>query len=194
MICFRQEINIRDYAVSGPLTTLAGVSPAALDRVSGGAADICRPVHALDIQPDEAKALGLPDERFVENQVRPATALAGAAGPGSETSLARRPVEHQCTGGADRAALPPRWSRGECRCAGRAAAHRRLRAERPLGAAAVLGLVAGTRLMEFGNASWIQLLGVACLIMCAVSSLGQAPPLAGRVLAGEGVELGAIGR
>ncbi len=67
-----------DYALPGPLTSLTGVSPAALDRVSGGPAAICRPVHALVIQPDEAKALGLPDERFAENQVRPAAALAGA--------------------------------------------------------------------------------------------------------------------
>jgi hypothetical protein len=40
--------------------------------------DICRPAHTLVIQPSDAKALGLPDERFSENQFRPAAAMVEA--------------------------------------------------------------------------------------------------------------------
>lgn len=64
-----------DYASPGPLTGLASVSPSVLERVSGAPADICRPVHALVIQPHDAKALGLRDGRFAENQIRAAAAL-----------------------------------------------------------------------------------------------------------------------
>jgi hypothetical protein len=64
-----------DYTVPGPLTDLAGISPSALERIPGDPAGICRPVHALVIQPHEAKALGVPGDRLAENQVRPAAAL-----------------------------------------------------------------------------------------------------------------------
>jgi Transglutaminase-like superfamily len=64
-----------DYALPGPLSDLGSVSAPVLEGISGEPADICRPVHALVIQPHDAKALGLPDERFAENQVRPAAAL-----------------------------------------------------------------------------------------------------------------------
>jgi hypothetical protein len=59
-----------DYAVAGPLTGLDNVSPSVLERIPSEAVDICRPVHSLVIQPGEADALGLPAERFSENQVR----------------------------------------------------------------------------------------------------------------------------
>jgi hypothetical protein len=67
--------NRINYVLPGSLTDLTGVSPLVLERVSGAPADICRPVHDLVIQPQDAKALGLPDARFAENQLRPAAAL-----------------------------------------------------------------------------------------------------------------------
>jgi hypothetical protein len=67
--------NRTDYALPGPLTDLASVSPQVLERISGAPAGICWPVHTLVIQPHDAKARRLPDDRFVENQVRPAASL-----------------------------------------------------------------------------------------------------------------------
>src|SRR6516162_6436125 len=67
-----------DYTVPGPLTDLTTISPAALERIPSEPAGICRPAHTLVIQPSDAKALGLPDERFSENQLRPAAALVEA--------------------------------------------------------------------------------------------------------------------
>ena len=64
-----------DYSVPGPLTDLAAVSQAVLESIPTGPADICRPVRDLVIQPTDAKPLGLPDDRFAENQLRPAAAL-----------------------------------------------------------------------------------------------------------------------
>jgi cytochrome bd ubiquinol oxidase subunit II len=37
------------------------------------------------------------------------------------------------------------------------------------GGAAGLGLVAGSGLLVFADASWAHLLGVACLVLCAIS-------------------------
>jgi cytochrome d ubiquinol oxidase subunit II len=48
-------------------------------------------------------------------------------------------------------------------------ARTRGRADRPLGAAAALGLVAGAGLLVFTDATWTQLLGVAGLLLCAVA-------------------------
>ena len=67
-----------DYTAPGPLTSLAGVTPQALEPVPGDPAGICRPVHALVIQPHDASALGPPARRLAENQLRPAVALIGA--------------------------------------------------------------------------------------------------------------------
>jgi hypothetical protein len=67
-----------DYTAPGPLTSLAAVSPQALEPVPGDPAGICRAAHALVIQPHEASALGLPADRLAENQLRPAAALIGA--------------------------------------------------------------------------------------------------------------------
>jgi len=67
-----------DYTVPGPLTDLATISPAALERIPNKPVDVCRAAHTLVIQPSDAKALGLPDERFSENQLRPAAALVEA--------------------------------------------------------------------------------------------------------------------
>jgi hypothetical protein len=67
-----------DYTTPGPLTRVGQVSPSALQRIPSQAVDICRPVHSLIIQPSEAKALGIPVERFSENQLRPVASLIGA--------------------------------------------------------------------------------------------------------------------
>src|SRR5579875_245738 len=64
-----------EYAVPGPLTDLASISPSALERIPSDSVDICRPAHTLVIQPSDAKALDLPDDRFAENQLRPAAAM-----------------------------------------------------------------------------------------------------------------------
>lgn len=61
-----------DYAVAGPLTAL-GTAPRAVGPDDPVA--VCWPVHALVIQPDQARKLGLPEARFSENQVRPAARL-----------------------------------------------------------------------------------------------------------------------
>jgi cytochrome d ubiquinol oxidase subunit II len=54
---------------------------------------------------------------------------------------------------------------------------RRLGPARGLGAAGVAGLVAGTGLLVFTDAPWSHVLGVACLILCAVAvfALSAAP-------------------
>jgi hypothetical protein len=61
-----------DYAVAGPLTGLGAAAPplGPDDPVA-----VCWPVHDLVIQPDQARTLGLPEERFAENQIRPAARL-----------------------------------------------------------------------------------------------------------------------
>ena len=67
--------RVIDYASPGPLTSLASVRPAVLERVTGGPADICRPVPAVVIHPDDTKTLGLRGDRFAENNIRPAAAI-----------------------------------------------------------------------------------------------------------------------
>jgi Transglutaminase-like superfamily len=67
-----------DYAAPGPLTRLDDVSPSVLERISSEAVEICRPVHCLVIQPDEAETLGIPATRFSENQIRPVSNLIDA--------------------------------------------------------------------------------------------------------------------
>jgi Transglutaminase-like superfamily len=61
-----------DYAVAGPLTELGAVS---WTTVPADPVEVCRPVHELVIQPRDARKLGLAEERFAENQVRPAARL-----------------------------------------------------------------------------------------------------------------------
>jgi hypothetical protein len=67
-----------DYSVPGLLTDLATINPQALERIPDEPVEICRPAHTLVIQPSDAKSLGLPDDRFPENQLRPAAGLIGA--------------------------------------------------------------------------------------------------------------------
>ena len=71
-------MNIIDYSTPGPLTDLGPVPPSAPDQISGGAIDICRPVHSLIIQPNEAEGLGVSADRLSENQIRPVSRLIDA--------------------------------------------------------------------------------------------------------------------
>ena len=64
-----------DYAKPGQLTSLDGISPEALGAHAEDPVEICYPVHGLVIQPNDAESLGLPAERFAENQIRPAAKL-----------------------------------------------------------------------------------------------------------------------
>jgi hypothetical protein len=59
-----------DYARPGPLTDLSGVPDAALATLPGDPAAICRLAQHLVIQPADARRLGLPDQRFADNDVR----------------------------------------------------------------------------------------------------------------------------
>jgi hypothetical protein len=56
------------------LTGLGG-GAGALDGIDGSAVDVCLPVHRLVIEPSDAQALALAEERFEENQIRPAREL-----------------------------------------------------------------------------------------------------------------------
>jgi hypothetical protein len=61
-----------DYSTAGPLT---GLGPVSWTAVPADPVAVCRPVHDLVVQPDQARGLGLAEERFAENQVRPAARL-----------------------------------------------------------------------------------------------------------------------
>ncbi|PWU59169.1 transglutaminase [Micromonospora globispora] len=67
-----------DYAGAGPLTRIDMIHEPALANLPSEAVEICRLVHDLVIQPTDAKGLGVPDERFAENQLRPVDDLIGA--------------------------------------------------------------------------------------------------------------------
>lgn len=67
-----------DFAVAGPLTRIDTLHEPALTDLPREAAEICRLVHDLVVQPTDAKGLSLPDERFAENQLRPVNGLIGA--------------------------------------------------------------------------------------------------------------------
>lgn len=59
-----------DYAGTGPLTRIDKIHEPALENLPSKAAEICRLVHDLVIQPTDAKGLGVPDERFAETRLR----------------------------------------------------------------------------------------------------------------------------
>ena len=67
-----------DYAVAGPLTTIGAVHKAALDDLPSEPVEICRLVHDLVVQPTDAQGLGLSEDRFAENQLRPVEDIIGA--------------------------------------------------------------------------------------------------------------------
>ena len=59
----------------GPLTSLQGIPAAVLETDATAPADICFSVHSLVVQPDDARELGLAEERLATTNVRPAAAL-----------------------------------------------------------------------------------------------------------------------
>ncbi|MGC4868019.1 transglutaminase domain-containing protein [Micromonospora sp. DT53] len=67
-----------DYAMAGPLTTIGTVHKSAVDDLPTDPVDICHLVHDLVIQPTDAKALGISEQRFAENQLRPVDGIIGA--------------------------------------------------------------------------------------------------------------------
>lgn len=71
-------VHVIDYSSPGPLTSLDGIDPTVLEPVAGDPVEICLPVHALVIQPNDAQAIGMPSERFDENQMRPVTSIVRA--------------------------------------------------------------------------------------------------------------------
>jgi transglutaminase superfamily protein len=82
-----------DYATPGRLTNLHDVSGHLLESIASDPIQICLPVHSLVIQPTDAEALGLPPERFNENQLRPASRLVQVLGvlDPSPLSVVREP-------------------------------------------------------------------------------------------------------
>jgi Transglutaminase-like superfamily len=64
--------HVTDYAVAAPMTALDAVPWAV---VADDPVAVCWPVHQLVVQPDDARTLGLAEDRFAENQVRPAARL-----------------------------------------------------------------------------------------------------------------------
>lgn len=83
-----------DYAVPGLLTGLHDVPCEALDPIAKQPIDICSHVHGLVVEPTDVGGLGLSQERFAENQIRPAGALVNrllALDP-APLSLARDPA------------------------------------------------------------------------------------------------------
>ena len=87
--------DVTRFAVTGPLTDLSDVDPAALADLPADPIAVCRLAPGLVIQPSAASALGLPADRVGENQIRPAAALIAALvaqRPGS-LAEAREPAD-----------------------------------------------------------------------------------------------------
>ena len=64
-----------DYSLAGRLTDLRNVDRSALAGVRGDAVKVCGLVSGLVIQPSDAAARGVADDRFSENQIRRADRL-----------------------------------------------------------------------------------------------------------------------
>ncbi|MEU4399234.1 transglutaminase domain-containing protein [Micromonospora orduensis] len=67
-----------DYATAGPLTRIDPAHEPALAHLPSGPVEICRLVRGLVIQPRDATGLGIADERFAENQLRPVAGMIDA--------------------------------------------------------------------------------------------------------------------
>ncbi|WP_370947763.1 transglutaminase-like domain-containing protein [Amycolatopsis sp. cg5] len=66
-----------DYLSPGIFTSLEGVDPRVIEPVPDDPVGICTPARHLVIQPYDARPLGVPAERFEENQIRPVSAIIG---------------------------------------------------------------------------------------------------------------------
>lgn len=69
--------KVLDYTAPGPLTRVDGVDVRALEPLGADPVAICEVVSELVIQPTDAQSLKLPEDRFVENQIRSTDALLG---------------------------------------------------------------------------------------------------------------------
>jgi transglutaminase superfamily protein len=78
-----------DYAEPGPLTTITTT----LDGLPARPAEICHLTRHLVIQPTDAQPLGIAEDRFAENQLRPAERIIAAlfALDPAPLTVARRP-------------------------------------------------------------------------------------------------------
>jgi hypothetical protein len=90
-----------DFSAPGPLTDLAGVPPDAFAGLPDDVLGTCLPVHELVLQPSDATSLGLPAQRFAENQMRPADRLLAVLlgmddGPLADGRPARQRVVGTC--------------------------------------------------------------------------------------------------
>jgi Transglutaminase-like superfamily len=70
LLTIASMMNAIDYAEPGPLTGLGGVRSSVLDDLPRVAVEICRIAGGLVIHPLDAEALGVPADRFGENQAR----------------------------------------------------------------------------------------------------------------------------
>jgi hypothetical protein len=91
--------NAIDFAEPGLLTDLGGTRPSALDDLPGEAIEICRIAAGLVIHPRDAEALGMPADRFGENQIRTVSDLVAALLAMDPAPLSTpRPPEHRVIG------------------------------------------------------------------------------------------------
>ena len=87
------------YRQPGPLTSLAGVPESAFAGLGDDPVDICRPIRSLVLQPDDARQLGLPENRLATTNVRPAAALVQAVLTYGPAPLVQpRPAEARVVG------------------------------------------------------------------------------------------------
>jgi hypothetical protein len=66
---------ISDFRVPGPLTRLDAAQLHLTAGLGAGAISICKAVQSLVIEPDDASAAGVPDDRLTERNIRPALGL-----------------------------------------------------------------------------------------------------------------------
>lgn len=67
-----------DYSTPGPLTSLRPDQVRLAERLPPDALGICKAMQSLVIQPYDAPAAGIPEERLAERDLRPAAALVDA--------------------------------------------------------------------------------------------------------------------
>ncbi|MFD6396963.1 hypothetical protein [Nocardia sp. NPDC060249] len=109
-------VTVIDYSSPGPLTSLHGARLEAVEPIPTGIIDVCGLAAGLVIQPNDAQALGLPNERFPQNQIRPVGELVDAfLSLDSKPLTDRREPNHRVIGTCRHFAA---------RCSGIAGSHR----------------------------------------------------------------------
>jgi len=88
-----------DYSTPGPLTELRPDQLHLTERLPADPLGICKAVQSLIIQPYDATAAGIPEERLLERNLRPAAALVDALVALDPNSLDHpRTPEHRVVG------------------------------------------------------------------------------------------------